>query len=571
MVEEEIHFQQAIVLGVGLDDGERAALLGERNNQRADMATYHEHLRVGSDQIEQAAQFLGGVAALRRQFSADHHVLDPNQQGAMITLHQQSRGFPPDDLSSQLGELVEYEKLEWNQISHDRAGKTPGTFYRPLAVGLVRVADCMIPFATAMRAFEFARRTDWDLTSNAYTRALEEHRRSGKEVLDLTASNPTNIGLRYDQEKLLQALAKPEALTYEPIPKGVLPAREAIFGYYAERGVHLSPEDLVLTTSTSEAYSFIFRLLCDPGDAVLVPTPSYPLFDFLADLQDVKLVPYELVYDHGWQMDFHSLTQALNRCSPSPSHPLRNNSAKDGAPAGEGRCKAVLVVHPNNPTGSFLKQQEAVQLSRLCAEKNLAIVSDEVFLDYSLGGGLAASSFASGFDEHGGSQALTFALSGLSKISGLPQMKVAWIAVAGPEILKKEALSRLEVIADTYLSMNAPLQWAIPEMLGERHNIQKQLMSRIRANLENLDRQLAGQKLCSRLEVEGGWYVILRVPATKSDEELAIAILRQTGVLVQPGHFYDFARDGYLVLSLITPQEIFAPGIERLLRFLAEA
>ncbi len=421
-----------------------------------------------------------------------------------------------------------------------------------------------------MTAFEFARRTGWDLASNAYTRALEEHRRSGKELLDLTASNPTNIGLRYDQKELLQALAKPEALAYEPTAKGLLAAREAIAGYYAERGVQVSPEDLILTTSTSEAYSFLFRLLCDPGDAVLVPTPSYPLFDYLADLQDVKLVPYELVYDHGWQMDFHWLTEALSM--GSPSHPLRNHSAKDGAPAAaSAKCKAVLVVHPNNPTGSFIKQQEAVQLSRLCAEKNLAIVSDEVFLDYSLGGGLAASSFACGFDSQGASKALGFALSGLSKISGLPQMKIAWIAVTGADELKREALSRLEVIADTYLSMNAPLQWAIPEMLNERRSIQNQLMSRIRANLTDLDRQLAAQKLCSRLEVEGGWYVILRVPAIKSDEELAIAILRQTGVLVQPGHFYDFARDGYLVLSLITPQEIFAPGIERLLRFLAEA
>jgi alanine-synthesizing transaminase len=417
-----------------------------------------------------------------------------------------------------------------------------------------------------MRAFEFARRTHWNLATNAYTRALEEHRRSGKELLDLTASNPTAIGLRYDQQGLLQALAKPEALTYEPIPKGLLPAREAIAGYYAERGVHVTPEDLILTTSTSEAYSFIFRLLCEPGDAVLVPTPSYPLFDFLADLQDVKLVPYELVYDHGWQMDFHSLEQAFSRAT-SPG----NGRTEAGAIAASARCKALLVVHPNNPTGSFVKQVEAAHLSRICAEKNLAIVSDEVFLDYSLSNGLAAASFASNSSSQDASNALTFTLSGLSKISGLPQMKVAWIAVTGPEQLKQEASGRLEVIADTYLSMNAPLQWAIPEMLEERHNIQKQLMSRIRTNLTELDEQLAAQKVCSRLEVEGGWYVILRAPATRSDEELAVAVLRQTGVLVQPGHFYDFARDGYLVVSLITPEEIFAPGVERLLRFLAEA
>ncbi len=194
----------------------------------------------------------------------------------------------------------------------------------------------------------FARRTNWNLTTNAYTRAIEEHRLAGKELLDLTASNPTTVGLHYDADKLLHALANPQALTYEPSPKGLLRAREAIAGYYTERGIHLSPDDLILTTSTSEGYSFLFRLLCEPGDAVLVPTPSYPLFDFLADLQDVKLVPYELVYDHGWQMDFHSLESVLHD----------QNGKGSGAST---KCKAVLVVHPNNPTGSFVKPDEAAR------------------------------------------------------------------------------------------------------------------------------------------------------------------------------------------------------------------
>ena len=388
----------------------------------------------------------------------------------------------------------------------------------------------------------FARRTSWSLATNAYTRALEEHRRSGRELLDLTASNPTTVGLRYDQERLLQALARPEALTYEPDAKGLPEAREAIAQYYASRGVELPADDLILTTSTSEAYSFVFRLLCDPGNSVLVPTPSYPLFDFLAGLQDVTLVPYELVYDHGWQMDFHSLEQATNK-SQGP--------------------KAVLVVHPNNPTGSFVKPEEALQLAQFCADRNLAIIADEVFLDYSLRDTKAASFVETGV--------LTFTLSGLSKIAGLPQMKVAWIALSGPDALKNEALGRLEVIADTYLSMNAPTQWAVPAMLEQRHSIQQQLMARIRANLSELDRQLAAQKLCSRLDVEGGWYVVLRAPVTGSDEELAIALLQGTGALVQPGHFYDFAADGYLVVSLITPEEIFVNGIKRLLRFLALA
>ncbi len=418
----------------------------------------------------------------------------------------------------------------------------------------------------------FARRTNWNLTTNAYTRAIEEHRREGRELLDLTASNPTTVGLHYDQNKLLRALASPQALTYEPSPKGLPSAREAIAGYYDERGIEVSSDDLILTTSTSEGYSFLFRLLCEPGDAVLVPTPSYPLFDFLADLQDVKLVPYELIYDHGWQMDFHSLEQARSALS----HPvLQLRDDKGGAHKEPPTCKAVLVVHPNNPTGSFVKPAEIAQLARFCSQNHLAIIADEVFLDYSLTTPqpieLGAPSFASGFDAKGGSEALTFTLSGLSKIAGLPQMKVAWIAVSGPDELKREALSRLEVIADTYLSMNAPVQWAIPVMLDERPGIQRQLMTRIRDNLAELDRQLAGQKLCTRLEVEGGWYVILRVPVTRSDEELSTALLRQTGVLVQPGHFYDFPRDGYLVVSLITPEQVFRAGIQGLLQFLAAA
>jgi aspartate/methionine/tyrosine aminotransferase len=294
-----------------------------------------------------------------------------------------------------------------------------------------------------------------------------------------------------------------------------------------------------LTVSTSEAYTYAFRLLCDPGDEVLVPQPSYPLFEFLADLEDVKLVPYELIYDHGWQVDFHSLECAIT-----------------------GRTRAVLAVHPNNPTGSFVKQAEKTLLDRICKDRELAIIADEVFLDYSLGSGDELS-FA------GSKGALTFALSGLSKISGLPQMKVAWMAVSGPESLASDAVARLEVIADTYLSMNAPLQWALPEMLRSRKGIQDQIRARVRANLAELDLQVSRQSLCHRLVVEGGWYAILRVPAIRSDEELAVELIEKESILVQPGHFYDFTSDGYLVISLITPETQFREGMTRLLGFLA--
>jgi len=392
----------------------------------------------------------------------------------------------------------------------------------------------------------FARRTDWDLTTNGYTQALEAHRRAGRELLDLTASNPTTVGLDYDEDALLRALTDREALRYEPQPKGLLRAREAVAAYYAGHGSRVSPDELILTTSTSEAYSFVFRLLCDPGDAVLVPTPSYPLFDFLADIQDVKLERYELVYDHGWQIDPGSLFDAADRAIEAGAKP-----------------RAVLAVQPNNPTGSYFRGRELQLLNDICVAHDMAIVADEVFLDYSLTGERPLTFTAN-------EDALTFTLSGLSKISALPQMKVAWIAAGGLESLKPDALARLEVIADTYLSMNAPIQHAVPAMLEERRSVQSQLLNRVQQNLVELDSQLASQQLCHRLQVEGGWYAILRVPATASDEELSVTLLEHTGVLVQPGHFYDFAANGHLVVSLITEAEIFRTGVARLLQHVSK-
>lgn len=403
----------------------------------------------------------------------------------------------------------------------------------------------------------FSRRTNWKLTKNAYTEGLESFRASGHELLDLTASNPTDVGFEYERERLLKALASPRALEYEPVAKGSLPAREAVVKYYAGKGIEISPEQVFLTVSTSEAYTYAFRLLCDPGDEVLVPQPSYPLFEFLADLQDVKLRPYELVYDHGWQIDFHSLECAIT-----------------------SDTRAVLVVHPNNPTGSYVKREEKRLLDHICEKHEMAVIADEVFLDYEITEEIAPPSRQQQarrvgherrvYESFAGSRgALTFTLSGLSKISGLPQMKAAWMVLSGPDSLEREASARLEVIADTYLSPNAPVQWAVAEMLGTRVGIQEQLATRVRSNLAALDEELGRQSLCQRLEVEGGWYAILRVPVTRSDEELAIQLLEQEGVLVQPGHFYDFASDGYLVVSLITPGGIFKEGIRKLLEFAA--
>jgi len=384
----------------------------------------------------------------------------------------------------------------------------------------------------------FSDRTNWKLTRNRLTEALEEVRSSGARVLDLTISNPTRAGLRYDETPILQSLASPHAMDYDPQPKGLPSARAAVAAYYqTQHGIHsLDPERLILTTSTSEGYSFVFRLLCNPGDELLVPKPSYPLFEFLADLQDVKLVPYPLLYDHGWQMDFPSLQKAVTE-----------------------RTRGFVVVHPNNPTGSYVHPQEQEALNCFCRKHGLALIADEVFLDYDHNRATQRSFVAN-------QDVLTFTLSGVSKISALPQMKVAWIATSGPAVEVEAAQARLEVIADTYLSMNAPIQWATSALLEQRKSIQQQLLDRALGNLAELDRQLATQKTCQRLSVEGGWYAILRVPVTQTDEELAVDLLRRKFVLVHPGHFYDFPSDGYLVLSLITAQDDFADGIKRLLQ-----
>ena len=383
----------------------------------------------------------------------------------------------------------------------------------------------------------FSRRTDWKLTPNRFTEALDQVRRSGAEIIDLTISNPTRAGLRYNESVILDSLRNTKSLDYDPQPKGLLSAREAVADYYAQRGERIDPDSLILTTGTSEAYSFVFRQLANPGDEILVAKPSYPLFDFLADLQDVKLVPFALIYDHGWQIDFHALAHAIS-----------------------DKTRAVVLVHPNNPTGSYVSAQERERLNELCSEHQLALIVDEVFLDYAHDGE-RRQSFVSN------DAALTFTLSGVSKISALPQMKLAWIAVSGPDSQKRAALERLEVIADTYLSVSAPIQHAAQALLDQREGVQPQLLERVRINLSELDRQLTQQKACSRLAVEGGWYAVLRIPAIGSDEELAISLLRRCGVLVHPGHFYDFPQDGYLVLSLITPQNEFNEGVKRTLAF----
>jgi alanine-synthesizing transaminase len=386
----------------------------------------------------------------------------------------------------------------------------------------------------------FSDRTNWPLNRNPFTGALDELRANGTPFLDLTASNPTQCGFHYDGNAILSAFQNPAALTYDPQPKGTLAARQEVARYYLDdHQTTVDPESLFLTTSTSEAYSYAFRLLCNPGDELLLPKPSYPLFEFLAGLQDVRLVPYSLAYAHGWFIDFQSLERALTP-----------------------RTRAILLVHPNNPTGSYVQLEELARLNALCNKHSLALIVDEVFLDFSFDSP-PRKTFAAN------SEVLTFTLSGLSKISALPQMKIAWLAVTGPDSQVRAALDRLEIIADTYLSLSAPAQAALPVLLAQRHSLRPQLLARIRENRALLQSQLRSHPACELLHSEAGWYATLRYSPNSStpasDEDLAIHLLRQHHVLLHPGHFYDFPSSNHLVLSLITPPPDFAQGVQKLL------
>jgi aspartate/methionine/tyrosine aminotransferase len=372
----------------------------------------------------------------------------------------------------------------------------------------------------------FSERTNWNTEESDLARAHRLRAAAGLPIADLTVSNPTRCGLAYDPN-LLTALANPQALDYDPQPRGLLRAREAVCTYYADHGVSLKPEQIILTTSTSEAYSFLFRLLCDPGSEIAIQQPGYPLFDFLATLDDVRLKAAPLVYDHGWQIDPQGLRRVVTP-----------------------QTRAIVVVHPNNPTGHFTKPWEAEELARLCREFDLALIVDEVFLDYSFGA--QPKSFAAGLEG-----VPVFVVSGLSKIAGLPQMKAAWIVAAGPQAIS--ALDRLEIIADTFLSMNAPAQHAMPAWLEGRQPIQRQIRNRVAANLGELDRQLTRVPQPSRLEVEGGWYALLRIPALGPDEQTVLALLDR-GVWVHPGYFFGMGESGWLVVSLLGPEEEFSRG-----------
>jgi aspartate/methionine/tyrosine aminotransferase len=376
----------------------------------------------------------------------------------------------------------------------------------------------------------FSQRTGWNLEESELARAHRLRLEAGLPIADLTASNPTHCGFNYSRD-LLEALNDPRALDYDPQPRGGLLAREAVCAYYARHGAKIDPSHAILTTSTSEAYSFLFRLLCDPGSEVLIPQPSYPLFDFLARLDDVRLKAAPLVYNDGWQIDIEGLRQAIT-----------------------AETRAIVIVHPNNPTGHFTKRWEVEELRRICREFDLSLIVDEVFLDYGLKS--TGGSFASGIDG-----VPVFVVSGLSKIAGLPQMKAAWIVATGPDGVN--ALDRLEVIADTFLSVNAPVQCALPAWLGGRAEIQRQIRERVAGNLAELDRQFSGLPEVQRLKVEAGWYAVLRIPAIRPDEETVLALLNR-GVWVHPGYFFGMPASGWLVVSLLAEDSEFRTGVTKM-------
>ena len=383
----------------------------------------------------------------------------------------------------------------------------------------------------------FSKRTNWEASSNRLSKTVERKRKEGCPLIDLTESNPTRCSFNYLKPDFLKPLADPKSLLYEPDPRGLLEAREAVCHYYSAKGIKVEPDQVFLTASTSEAYTFLFRLLLDTGDTALAPRPSYPLFSYLSDLNDVQLEHYSLAYESGWFIDFQSLERHFHR-----------------------NPKALILVNPNNPTGNFVHEDEREFLNGLCGNREMSIISDEVFNDFNLSGDAKQpASYA------GNELALTFTLGGISKILGLPQMKLSWIVVSGPQEICKKAAERLEIIADTYLSVNTPAQWALSAWLPESGPVIEEIRRRLSDNREYLIQTMKGKESVRVLKCEGGWYAVLEISVSLSDEELALNLLEKQNVLTYPGYFFDFPEGNFIVLSLLPKAETFKEGVNRIL------
>src|SRR5687767_8350935 len=373
------------------------------------------------------------------------------------------------------------------------------------------------------------------LEPNRLSRALEAHRRRGGAIADLTETNPTRAGLTYPPD-LLAPLADPRALEYDPQPLGLWSARAAVAADFRRRGTVISADRVALTASTSEAYALLFKLLCDAGDRVLVPHPSYPLFEHLTQLESVAAVPYALEYHGTWRIDFDSLRRAMR-----------------------DRVRAILIVSPNNPTGSFLHRDDLSQLSDMAAAAKIALIGDEVFADYRLDAAPAATHVLAGGD------VVAFSLGGLSKSAGLPQLKLGWIGFGGPSHLVDEMLGRYEIIADTYLSVSTPIQAAAAELIESGAAIRAQILARVKRNLESLRAHAAAFPSIGVLPVEGGWSAVLQVPSLGSEETLVLDLLEKDEVLVHPGYFFDFPREAFIVISLLVEPALFDRSLARVL------
>ncbi|MBI3313718.1 MAG: pyridoxal phosphate-dependent aminotransferase [Candidatus Omnitrophica bacterium] len=386
----------------------------------------------------------------------------------------------------------------------------------------------------------FAKRTQWEMAANPLSRAVEEYKKSGKPFFDLTQSNPTRCEFEYLKPGLLKPFLNAANLSYDPDPHGLVGAREAIAAYYAKKGITVLPHQIFLTANTSEAYSFIFKLLSNPQDCILAPRPSYPLLDYLAGLNDVEIVRYPLFYENSWKINF-----------------------EDWKKLGAENPKAVMLIHPNNPTGNYVTSPELQKIREFCRTSGAALICDEVFFDFSFGEGKdKAPSFA------GEKEQLTFTLSGISKILGLPQMKLSWIVVSGPEGLAREAISRLQIISDTYLSASTPSQNALEEWFGYAEPIQREIRERVLENRNYLSQKISGIQNAKLLEASGGWYAMIKT-SLADDEEFVLELIREAGVLIHPGYLYEAGEENLLVLSLIVAPDIFREGISRMAGFLS--
>ena len=383
---------------------------------------------------------------------------------------------------------------------------------------------------------KFSRRLPAALEPNRVSQALGALRRSGADIIDLTESNPTRAGFHYPSD-LLAPLADARGLAYRPDPLGLIDARAAVADDFRRRNVVVDPDRIALTASTSEAYSLLFKVLCDPGDEVLVPQPSYPLFEFLTRLDAVDAVPYRLEYHGRWSVDLDSVERALT-----------------------SKTRALLVVNPNNPTGNFISAADLDAVARLCGARGIALISDEVFADYEL----ASSTTGRGLLTDR-TDVLGFTLGGLSKSIGLPQAKLGWMAVSGNDDLVNEAMPRVELACDTYLSVSTPIQVAAREVLDRGAAVRSQIQDRVRANLVRCAALVAAHPACTLLHAEGGWSAVIQVPTLESEEELMLALLVERSVLAHPGYFFDFPKESFLIVSLLTPEAAFAEGVSRML------